>query len=297
MFKSWNFKGTPPCLLFISTLHLGYNDHGINSFSGELRTINYHFCARRNWLQLRNVNLGYEIFKSSTFLLFPLNTTYRELISPSSKCLALPLYQYFIGWKTFFPCYYLAHTHCINFQLLRPLVLHLLHVNKTIVKEWRRMHPEYGYLPSFTHTHDSFSFSFSLCFGGAGRWLFWFCVRFVFGILKKKKIVISWIIFEMTICGWQRVSNLMHESDKLLKEGSHDAVNSALESIVEALSISMYSEKLLEMKGRALCFVCTNSISRTFGIFACWITTWIQTYEGSLIFIIIVTVAVVSWID
>lgn len=61
----------------------------------------------------------------------------------------------------------------------------------------------------------------------------------------------------------------MHESDKLLKEGSHDAVNSALESIVEALSISMYSEKLLEMKGRALCFVCTNSISRTFGIFAC----------------------------
>ncbi|XP_073317414.1 uncharacterized protein [Primulina huaijiensis] len=53
----------------------------------------------------------------------------------------------------------------------------------------------------------------------------------------------------------KRVSNLMHESDKLLKERSHDAVNSALESIAEALSISMYSDKLLEMKGRALCFL------------------------------------------
>lgn len=53
----------------------------------------------------------------------------------------------------------------------------------------------------------------------------------------------------------KRVSNLMHESDKLLKEGSHDAVNSALESIAEALSISMHSEKLLEMKGRALLFL------------------------------------------
>ncbi|XP_073149934.1 uncharacterized protein [Henckelia pumila] len=53
----------------------------------------------------------------------------------------------------------------------------------------------------------------------------------------------------------KRVSNLMHESEKLLKEGSHDAVKGALESIAEALSISLYSEKLLEMKGRALCFL------------------------------------------
>lgn len=42
---------------------------------------------------------------------------------------------------------------------------------------------------------------------------------------------------------------------ELLKERVSDAAGTALELISKALSISLYSEKLLEMKAEALCLV------------------------------------------
>ena len=42
----------------------------------------------------------------------------------------------------------------------------------------------------------------------------------------------------------------------LLKLRTSEVTTSALESISEAMSISSYFEKLLEMKAKALCMVC-----------------------------------------
>ncbi|KAK6149116.1 hypothetical protein DH2020_016641 [Rehmannia glutinosa] len=50
-----------------------------------------------------------------------------------------------------------------------------------------------------------------------------------------------------------RVAEYMHQSAKLLQEGTDDAASSALRNIEEALSISRFSERLLQMKGEALC--------------------------------------------
>lgn len=50
----------------------------------------------------------------------------------------------------------------------------------------------------------------------------------------------------------------MHQCATLLQEGTDDAASRALESIEEALSISRYSERLLQMKGEAMYIVCTN---------------------------------------
>ncbi|KAH1033612.1 hypothetical protein J1N35_045786 [Gossypium stocksii] len=50
----------------------------------------------------------------------------------------------------------------------------------------------------------------------------------------------------------QKVSECMHQSTELLQRRTSDGGESALELIAEALKISMYSEKLLEMKAEAL---------------------------------------------
>lgn len=47
---------------------------------------------------------------------------------------------------------------------------------------------------------------------------------------------------------------------KLLEQKTSDATLIALEIIAEALSISLYSEKLLEMKAEALYMVCDDSL-------------------------------------
>jgi hypothetical protein len=52
------------------------------------------------------------------------------------------------------------------------------------------------------------------------------------------------------------VANCTNRSAKLLEQKTSDAALSALEIIAEALSISSYSEKLLEMKAEALFMVC-----------------------------------------
>ena len=49
----------------------------------------------------------------------------------------------------------------------------------------------------------------------------------------------------------------IERSSKLLEQRNPAAVLSVLESIAEALSISLYSEKLLKMKAEALIIVCT----------------------------------------
>ncbi|KAK4371372.1 hypothetical protein RND71_010847 [Anisodus tanguticus] len=51
----------------------------------------------------------------------------------------------------------------------------------------------------------------------------------------------------------QKVSEHMHRCAELLQQRTPDAAKNALGIINEALSISCYSEKLLEMKGEALC--------------------------------------------
>lgn len=51
-----------------------------------------------------------------------------------------------------------------------------------------------------------------------------------------------------------------NQAAKVLEQKTSDAALSALEIIAEALSISLYSEKLLEMKAEALCMVCEYSI-------------------------------------
>lgn len=45
-------------------------------------------------------------------------------------------------------------------------------------------------------------------------------------------------------------------SAELLKLRTSDAAADALQCIAEAMLISLYSEKLLEMKAQALCIVC-----------------------------------------
>ncbi|KAH6779667.1 hypothetical protein C2S52_010904 [Perilla frutescens var. hirtella] len=50
----------------------------------------------------------------------------------------------------------------------------------------------------------------------------------------------------------KKVAEYMHQSATLLQEGTDDAAGRALESIGEALSISHFSERLLQMKGEAL---------------------------------------------
>ncbi|KAL6138056.1 hypothetical protein ACLB2K_063342 [Fragaria x ananassa] len=53
----------------------------------------------------------------------------------------------------------------------------------------------------------------------------------------------------------QKVAEYMNRSAKLLEQKTTDAALSALEIVSEALSISEYSEKLLEMKAEALCLL------------------------------------------
>jgi DnaJ family protein C protein 7 len=50
----------------------------------------------------------------------------------------------------------------------------------------------------------------------------------------------------------------MNRSTELLKRGMSSDVETALEVIAEALMISSYSEKLLEMKAEALFMVCSS---------------------------------------
>lgn len=52
----------------------------------------------------------------------------------------------------------------------------------------------------------------------------------------------------------------MKQSAELLKQRTTDAAVTALEKIAEGLSISSYSEKLLEMKAEALFMVCMISM-------------------------------------
>lgn len=60
--------------------------------------------------------------------------------------------------------------------------------------------------------------------------------------------------------GSQKVAECMCKSAKHLQEVTYDAARVALENVADALSISRYSEKLLEMKGEALCIVCVVAI-------------------------------------
>ncbi|KAJ7976734.1 Heat shock protein DnaJ with tetratricopeptide repeat [Quillaja saponaria] len=53
----------------------------------------------------------------------------------------------------------------------------------------------------------------------------------------------------------QKVAKCTNHSDELLEQRTSDAALSALELIKKALSISLYSEKLLQMKAEALCLL------------------------------------------
>ncbi|GMP97565.1 hypothetical protein CsSME_00045768 [Camellia sinensis var. sinensis] len=54
----------------------------------------------------------------------------------------------------------------------------------------------------------------------------------------------------------KKVANCIHQCAELLKQRTSDAATNALAIIDDVLSISSYSEKLLEMKGKALLMVC-----------------------------------------
>lgn len=49
--------------------------------------------------------------------------------------------------------------------------------------------------------------------------------------------------------------NCANQSDELLQQRTSDAASKALRIIMEALTISSHSEKLLELNGEALCMV------------------------------------------
>lgn len=57
----------------------------------------------------------------------------------------------------------------------------------------------------------------------------------------------------------QKVAEYIRRSSELLEQKTDDAALSALDLIAEAISISVYSEKLLEMKAEALFLVCIIS--------------------------------------
>ena len=58
-----------------------------------------------------------------------------------------------------------------------------------------------------------------------------------------------WLVYLQKVAEWTDISA------KLLEQKNPDAVLSAIESISKALSISLYSETLLEMKAEALYMV------------------------------------------
>jgi len=58
---------------------------------------------------------------------------------------------------------------------------------------------------------------------------------------------------------FQKVAECTNRSAKLLEERTYDAAVNALDAIGEALSISPYSERLLEMKAEFLFMVCALS--------------------------------------
>ena len=62
---------------------------------------------------------------------------------------------------------------------------------------------------------------------------------------------------------FQKVVNLINQSAELLQLKSFESATHALEIITEALSISSYSEKLLELKGEALFRVFAVELSST----------------------------------
>lgn len=57
-------------------------------------------------------------------------------------------------------------------------------------------------------------------------------------------------------------------STKMLEEKTSDAATRALEMLSEAISISKFSEKLLEMKAQALHMVCTVLMTKP-TVFSC----------------------------
>lgn len=83
-----------------------------------------------------------------------------------------------------------------------------------------------------------------------------------------------WLI--MWLCYWQKVAKCTNRSTELLEQRTFDAALSALEIIDESLSISLYSEKLLEMKAEALYMVCDNSIY--FSVNALFLSSWSFLY-------------------
>lgn len=58
----------------------------------------------------------------------------------------------------------------------------------------------------------------------------------------------------------QKVAEYTSHSSQLMEQKTDDAALSALDLIDEAISISLYSEKLLEMKAEALLMVCIISM-------------------------------------
>ena len=53
--------------------------------------------------------------------------------------------------------------------------------------------------------------------------------------------------------------DITNQSAELLQQRTSDAASKALRIIMDGLSISSHSEKLLELKGEALCMVCSIS--------------------------------------
>lgn len=68
---------------------------------------------------------------------------------------------------------------------------------------------------------------------------------------------ISGIQTNLSFTVWQKVLEGMNRSTELLKSGMSSDTETALEVIAEAMMISSYSEKLLEMKAEALFMVCS----------------------------------------
>lgn len=72
---------------------------------------------------------------------------------------------------------------------------------------------------------------------------------------------------------WQKVVKCTNYSAELLQQRTSDAASNALTIITEALSISSYSEKLLKMKGEALCMVCLIKFLHVFLSFSLLISS------------------------
>jgi DnaJ homolog subfamily C member 7 len=75
-------------------------------------------------------------------------------------------------------------------------------------------------------------------------------------MLSRESAIRNFITQSVSVFFWQKISGLISHSEEYLIKKAFDKIPSALQMISDALSISIYSDKLMEMKAEALLLVC-----------------------------------------